>query len=72
MKKLVLESIETPDRSRCADIFRRPDLSYGFEVYRLDPETQTGWFSVGGFLNKRYESESDARKIAAKHAPWIK
>ena len=71
MKKLVVESFETPDKARCADIFRRADLSYGFEIYRLDPETKSGWFPVGGFSNKRFISKSVALEVATKHAPWI-
>ena len=71
MGKLVIESLETSDGARCVDIFQRADLSYGFEIYRRDPEALIGWFPVGNFANKRFPSEAAARESALKYAPWI-
>jgi len=71
VRKLVIDSIETPNGDRCVDIFRRPDETFGFEVYRRDPEALTGWFAIGGFAGQAYQSEQDTRDDAAKHAPWL-
>jgi len=71
MRKLVIESIETNDGARCVDIFRRPDGSFGFEIYRRDAETLTGWFAIGGFVDRPYDNEHEARATAARVAPWL-
>ena len=71
MQKIVIRSIETTDGDRCVDIFQREDLSFGFEIYRHDPETQTGWFAIGEFASRQFLSQSAAHKAASKYAPWI-
>jgi len=71
VKKLVLESLETPEGDRCVDIFQRGDDSFGFEIYRRDTEALTGWFAIGGYADKPYSSEDEAREAAAGVAPWM-
>jgi len=71
MRKLVLESIETSDGGRCVDIFQRGKQSFGFEIYRRDPESLTGWFPIGGFANTPFDTEAAARTAAAKVARWL-
>jgi hypothetical protein len=71
MKKLVLDSLETPEGDRCVDIFRRDDGSFGFEIYRRDVEALTGWFPIGGYVDMPFESEAKAREAAARAAPWM-
>ncbi len=71
MKNLVLRSLETSDGARCVDLFLRDDGSYGFEIYRRDPEVLSSWFSIGGFAKQFFPTESDALSAAALHAPWI-
>ena len=68
----VLKSIETDDGGRCVDIFRRPDDTYGFEVYRRDSEDPSGWFQIGRFKEQVYQSESAALSDALIHIPWLK
>jgi hypothetical protein len=67
----VLLSIETPCGSRCVDLFRRPDGSYGFEEYRRDVEDGRGWFPIGGFALRRHSSAGDARRAAAAEIGWF-
>ena len=64
MDRLVLDSVETSDRGRCVDIFRRGDGTFGFEVYRRDAEDLSGWFLIGGFADTPYETEAKARGTA--------
>ncbi len=71
MRKLVVRSIETDDGARCVDIFQRGDGSFGFEIYRQDPESLTGWFAIGGFADKPFPAESAAHEAAARVAPWL-
>ena len=71
MKVRILSSIETSDGGRCVDLFIRPNGSYGFEVYRLDPETLTNWFPIGNYMNITYLSKKAALQAAANVAPWL-
>lgn len=71
MRKLVLDSIATPDGGRCVDVFRRDDGSFGFEVYRCDSEALSGWFPIGGFADRAFATEAAARAAAAGVAPWL-
>ena len=71
MKKLVLNSIETPEGDRCVDLFRRADMTYGFEIYRRDTETLTGWFPIGGYVEQIFRTETEAHAAAARVAPWL-
>ena len=71
MSNLVLDSIETKDGGRCVDLFRRKNGTYGFEIYRVDPEALTGWFAIGGFAEKSFAALPDAHEAAARIAPWI-
>ena len=48
-QSLVVRSINNDDNTRCVDIFRRKDDSFGFEDYRFDPETNEGWYKIGFF-----------------------
>lgn len=36
LRNKVLRSVETPDGDRCVDIFRRPDGTFGFAVFRRE------------------------------------
>ena len=71
MKKRVLQSLETPDSGRCVDLFLRDDGSYGFEIYRRDSEDLSGWFAIGGHVEKSFATEALAVAAARRFAPWI-
>jgi hypothetical protein len=70
-KNLVLRSIETPDGSRCVDLFRRPDGTFGFEVYPRDSEDGSGWFAIGYYGGHVYESREAALAEALREEPWL-
>ena len=67
----VLVSIETDDGGRCVDLFRRPDGSFGFEEYRRDVEDGQGWFAIGSFGDRRFESEVLAKTAALNVVTWL-
>lgn len=67
----VVRSIETPEGSRCVDIFRRPDASFGFEEYRRDTEDGYGWFPTGFYANGLYETEAAALERALATVAWL-
>ena len=71
LKNQVLQSLETPDGSRCVDLFIRPDGSFGFEIYRRDVETLSGWFAIGNNIDLSFGSQHLARTAAADQAPWL-
>jgi hypothetical protein len=67
----VLASTDSPDGSRCVDVFVRDDGTFGFEEFRRDAEDLRGWFPVGGHLARVFGSEADARRAAASAVPWL-
>jgi len=71
LRKIVIRSFETRDGDRCVDIFQHEDLSFGFEIYRRDPEALTGWFPIGDSSTRKFSSQSAAHKVASKYAPWM-
>lgn len=70
-QRVVLRSINDSGASRCVDIFRRADGSFGFEEYRRDTEDQRGWFPIGGFGERRFESEERALEEARSRVAWL-
>jgi hypothetical protein len=71
LKNRVIASIETPDGGRCVDIFLRPDGNYGFEIYRRDVESLTGWFPIGNNIDTLFLTEYSARQAAYNATPWV-
>ena len=70
-KPTVVKSVNNADGSRCVDVFRRADGSYGFEEYRRDAEDARGWFPVGGYGGSTWRSEADAWRAAVAAIPWV-
>lgn len=70
-KNTVLRSFNLDGETRCVDIFRRPDGSYGFEEYRRDPEDGRGWFAVGSYAARTYASEGEALAAAKVSVSWL-
>ena len=68
----VIKSIEAPGGQLCVDIFRRPDDSFGFELYRRDPEEGHGWYQVGYFADRQFETQATAEAAARDAVPWLK
>lgn len=71
MKNQVLQSLETPDGDRCVDLFKRPNGTFGFEIYRRDTEALTGWFAIGNNIERTFDAPDLALEAAARLAPWI-
>ncbi|MDA1089659.1 MAG: hypothetical protein O3A85_05020 [Proteobacteria bacterium] len=68
----VMRSINTPDGGRCVDIFLRPDETYGFEEFRRDVEDLSGWFAIGGHIEKSFKTEQEAFDQALATVSWLK
>jgi hypothetical protein len=43
---LVFDSVENDEHDRCVDLFRRPDGSFGFELFRRDVEDEGRWTPI--------------------------
>ena len=63
----VVRSYNFDGDMRCVDIFLRPDGSFGFQEYRRDVEDQRGWFALGVWSSRRFdtafEAEAEARRV---------
>lgn len=70
-KSKVLRSINAPGESRCVDVFQRPDGSFGFEEYRRDSEDARGWFPIGRFGDRVFDSEESALREARARVVWL-
>jgi hypothetical protein len=70
-KQVVLMSRNAPGGLLCVDVFGTGDGSYGFELYRRDTESQEGWFKIGSFSAKRFESFEDAKSAAVQEFDWF-
>ncbi len=71
-QSLVVRSINNDDNTRCVDIFRRKDDSFGFEEYRLDPETNEGWYKIGFFEESTFfTSAIEAYDSACEKIRWL-
>jgi hypothetical protein len=70
-KNLVVKSVNAAGDDRCVDIFRRPDDTFGFEEYRRDVEDQRGWFAVGFYSSKTFQTETTALAGALAAVSWL-
>jgi hypothetical protein len=67
----VIVSHETRDRTRCVDLFVRPDGTFGFEEFRKDPEDMGAWTPVSHRAGSEYPTEADAVDAALRAVPWL-
>jgi hypothetical protein len=67
----VLESIETPDASRCVDVFARGDGTFGFEAFRRDPEDRGKWTGIEYFSVLTFASRVEALEAARDRLAWL-
>lgn len=67
----MLVSHEAAPASRCVDVFRRPDGTFGFEEFRRDPEDMGAWTPVSSFSGLEYPSELEAVAAATDAVPWL-
>jgi hypothetical protein len=70
-KNTVLKSIDSKGGNRCVEIFGRPDGTFGFEEFRRDAEDHRGWFPIGFFGGRAFDSESDALREARSKVAWL-
>jgi hypothetical protein len=70
-KNVVICSYNLDGEMQCADIFRRPDGTYGFEEYRRDPEDGLGWFPIGDYSSRSFGRETDAVVNAKAGISWL-
>ena len=70
-QSLVVRPINNDDNTRCVDIFRRKDDSFGFEEYRLDPETNEGWYKIGFLKRVPFTSAIEAYDSACEIIRWL-
>ena len=68
---VVLDSIENDEGSRCVDLFRRPDGSFGFEEFRRDPEDAGLWTPVAFYSGAAYPSREAALAQARARVAWL-
>jgi hypothetical protein len=67
----VIDSHESSDASRCVDLFRRANGSFGFEEFRRDPEDRGEWTPVSYYSSREYSSEVEAIEAAQRLVPWF-
>ena len=67
----VQDSIENDERSRCVDLFERPDLSWGFEEWRREPEDPGNWWRVGNHAGMRFANRDLALAEALRRVAWL-
>lgn len=70
-RALVLASLENGDGTRCVDLFRRADGTFGFEEYRRDPEDPRGWSGAAGYAGRLFDDENTAREAARGAVKWL-
>jgi hypothetical protein len=66
----VLRSIEAPDRSRCVDVFVRPDGPFGFEEYLRESEDERCWFPAAFHGARPHANDEAALDDALAHVAW--
>lgn len=67
----VVASINNEDASRCVDIFRRADGTFGFEEYRRDPE-EGRWSHAGNFGGRVFVTRAEAEAAAVAAIMWLR
>jgi hypothetical protein len=70
-KNVVVQSFNMDGQTRCVDIFRRPDGTYGFEEYRREPEDGKGWYPVGSYSSRSFATSMDALANAKGSVQWL-
>ena len=67
----VLSSLEDEDGTRCVDVFRRSDGSFGFKEFRRDPEDGGRWTLVADYSDWRFISPGEALRHAGNVVAWL-
>lgn len=67
----VIQSVNLEGEHQCVDVFMRPGGTFGYELYRWDPEDGRGWYAIGHFSARKFESERYALEDACDNIPWL-
>lgn len=67
----VIRSTEAPGGLLCVDVFERTDGSFGFELYRREPQDGRGWYPVGHFAGLVFANVTSAEQAAVSAVPWM-
>lgn len=67
----VLRSINLEGETICADIFVRPDGTFGFDEFRRDPEDGRGWYSIGHHSTAVFANLDEAVAQARLTIDWL-
>lgn len=70
-KNKVLHSINHVGDALCVDVFLRPDGTYGFELYRRDPEDPRGWYPIGQYGHMSWDSVEQVMRAARQNVLWL-
>jgi hypothetical protein len=68
---VVFASVENEAHDRCVDLFFRPDKTYGYEEFRLDPEDAGNWTPYQYFSGLVFASSADALISAERSVSWL-
>ena len=71
MSSVVLNSIENFNGDRCLDVFERDNGTFGFEEFRKEPESKTGWVLVGYYSDGMYKTQALAFLEAENRVLWL-
>jgi len=70
-KNLVVLSVNLPGNDICVDIFKRVDGTFGFEEFRRDHEDGRGWFAIGYYSLRSFNTLEEAKSGALETVGWL-
>jgi hypothetical protein len=70
MKKKVIKTIFSADRTRRVDVFERDDGTFGFEELEFGEQEQS-WFPCGRYSEARTSSAEESLNEARGRIQWL-
>ena len=70
MASHVVTTLHSDDAHRCVKIRRAPDVTFGLEEFRRDPEDAGGWTLVGDW-GRAHASPQEAVAAARSDIAWL-
>jgi hypothetical protein len=71
MTTRVIRSLHNDEVDRCVDILENEDGTFGFKVFRRDPEDRGGWTLVSYNPHRIYSTEQEAVAAAKAAVVWL-
>jgi hypothetical protein len=68
----VLTSLHNESVDRCVDFFVRPDGSFGYKQFRLDPEDMGTWSMTAFDERGIFDTYQAALDAALGHIVWLR